>query len=247
MESFEDRGRTVGVLPADSVAGASGISAARTLRGGGAPEVMSPAMTQRYRARQIVFHEATAAHAIFQLLEGALMVSKTLPDGRRQVLEVLGPGDYFGMVTGPLYDCTAETLTPVALRRLDRQSAERSERVQKELARQLLRKVQAMHDHALLLGRKTAAERIASLLLSLQPQAQRTQPGGAEAVASEIVLPLSQADIADYLGLTLETVCRQLSLLRREGIVVAAGKGRLRIADRARLEMKSGSSPEMAA
>jgi CRP/FNR family transcriptional regulator, anaerobic regulatory protein len=148
-----------------------------------------------------------------------------LPDGRRQVVELLGPGDVFGFAHRDLRDCSAETLAATRVRFIDRTSAERSCAFQRVLARQMLTQFEAMHEHTVLLGRKSAMERVASFLLRLA--------GDGEEV---IRLAMTRQEIADYLGLTIETVSRSFSELKRRGWIVLEKQDRVRIANQAAIQ-----------
>ncbi|MEJ8571001.1 helix-turn-helix domain-containing protein [Microbaculum marinum] len=173
----------------------------------------------RYRQHQTIYFEGDSADAICQVVEGCVMLYKLLPDGRRQVVELLGQGDVFGFARGEERDCSAETLTDVRVRFIDRRSAERSCSFQRILARRMLIQFEAMHEHAVLLGRKSAMERVASFLLRLAPDTD--QP--------VISLPMTRQEIADYLGLTIETVSRSFSELKRRGLIVLEKQDRVRI------------------
>lgn len=179
----------------------------------------------RYGQHETIFFEGDPADAICQVDEGAVMLYKLLPDGRRQVVELLSQGDVFGFAKGEYRDCSAETLTPARVRLIERRSAERSCSFQRVLARQVLLQLEAMHEHAVLLGRKSAMERVASFLLRL----------AGEDVAPEeapvITLSMTRQEIADYLGLTIETVSRSFSELKRRGLIALEKQDRVRIAN----------------
>ncbi len=182
-------------------------------------------VVSRYGQHETIFFEGDPADAICQVDEGAVMLYKLLPDGRRQVVELLSQGDVFGFARGDYRDCSAETLTPARIRLTERRTAERSCSFQRVLARQVLLQLEAMHEHAVLLGRKSAMERVASFLLRLAGEDVSPEE------APVIDLSMTRQEIADYLGLTIETVSRSFSELKRRGLIALEKQDRVRIAN----------------
>ncbi|MCY1706904.1 helix-turn-helix domain-containing protein [Pannonibacter sp. SL95] len=162
----------------------------------------------------------------FRILQGCIALFQLLPDGRRQIVDILGPGRLFGRGISDLHQCGAEALceTQVELVTAVRRSldAEINQSI-----RQMLRRAQA---HATLLGRKTAGERIATALIDLAGQFSNETGDGFQ-------LHLTRMDLADWLGLTLETVSRYLNRFRREGLVSFEGANRIFLNDRTGLEL----------
>jgi len=189
--------------------------------------------TQRVGEHDAVFYEGDPADRVYELIEGAVMLFKLLPDGRRQVVEIVAPNALFGIVGGKLYDCNAETLTPSVVRILDRRDIEQSSEFQGHVARCLRQQIERLHDHAVLLGRKSAFERVATFLMRFVPH--RGQPGcsGPSGPKDEqmIELTMTRQEIADYLGLTIETVSRVISDLKRRGLIAIEKQDRIRITD----------------
>ncbi len=189
--------------------------------------------TQRVGGHDSIFYEGDSADRVYELLEGAVMLFKLLPDGRRQVVEIVSPGALFGVVFGRLYDCNAETLTPCVVRILDRRDVEQSSEFQGHVARCLRRQIEHLHDHAVLLGRKSAFERVATFLMRFVPD--RGVPGCTGPSESKdervIELTMTRQEIADYLGLTIETVSRVISDLKRRGLIAVEKQDRIRIVD----------------
>jgi CRP/FNR family nitrogen fixation transcriptional regulator len=147
-------------------------------------------------------------------VSGAVRTSKLLSDGRRQIDAFHLPGDIFGLEAGEEHRFSAEALgdaTVIAYRRCSLDTLASSDA---DFARQvvaaMMRSLQRAQDHMLLLGRKSAVEKIATFLLDL---AERSPCAGA------IQLPMSRTDIADHLGLTIETVSRCLTQLERQGVI----------------------------
>lgn len=188
--------------------------------------------TTRYGAHDVVFFEGDSADRVYELIEGAVMLYKFLPDGRRQVVEILGPNDMFGLLASRQYDCNAETLTPSVIRVVDRKDAETTAAAQGHITRCLLAQMEALHDHAVLLGRKSAYERVSSFLMRFVPgRGMQNCPGpsGTGKDESLILLNMTRQEIADYLGLTIETVSRVISDLKRRGLIAIEKQDRIRI------------------
>jgi len=173
-------------------------------------------------AHAVVYYEGDPAKRLYELVTGSVMLYKLLPDGRRQVVEVLRPGDIFGLADGDENDCTAETLTESEVREIDLRQVEHSEELQRVLTKCLTNQMRVLHEHAVLLGRKSAVERVASFLMHLVPDR-----GGAGCIGPEegaedgfdLQLHMTRQEIADYLGLTIETVSRVVSDLKRRGVI----------------------------
>jgi CRP/FNR family transcriptional regulator, nitrogen fixation regulation protein len=146
------------------------------------------------------------------VIEGAVRTHKLLSDGRRQIGAFHLPGDIFGLENGDLHRFTAEAIVDTTVRLVERQSLEREAKNDPAMVRSLLTmttdNLQHVENHLLLLGRQTAQERVGAFLLEMN---------GRQTSADVIALPMSRLDIADYLGLTIETVSRVLSKFQRKG------------------------------
>jgi CRP/FNR family transcriptional regulator len=181
----------------------------------------------------VVFYEGDVANRVFEVIEGAVMLFKLLPDGRRQVVDVLGPNDVFGLPRGGTHDCNAETLTRAVLRVFDRKDTETRIEVQSHINRCLIAQVEKLHDHAVLLGRKSAFERVASFLFRCIPTCTKRDCDGvgSSRTGSQnvIVLTMTRQEIADYLGLTIETVSRVISEFKRKGLIALEKQDHIRI------------------
>lgn len=191
------------------------------------------AKTQRFEAHDVIFYEGDPADRVYELVEGAIMLYKLLPDGRRQVVEILAPRALFGLSGGKLQDTNAETLTAATVRVVDRREAESSFDLQCDISRCLMAQIETLHDHAVLLGRKSAAERVASFLMHFVPNRGVTGCAGPVPGRDDKLVPLTMTrqEIADYLGLTIETVSRVISDFKRRGLIVAEKQDRLRLTD----------------
>jgi CRP/FNR family transcriptional regulator len=189
---------------------------------------------------QTIIREGEPAESLFNVLSGAVKLYKLLPDGRRQITGFLFPGDFLGIALNETYVYSAEALGPVRLCRFPRRRLEALLKEIPSLEHELLDEVAteliAAQDQMLLLGRKTARERVASFLLMLMRRAERHgRP------ANPVALPMGRADIADYLGLTTETVSRTLTQLREANAINPLSRGEIEILDRAALESFSES------
>jgi CRP-like cAMP-binding protein len=183
--------------------------------------------------RQSVFREGMASGTIYEIIEGSVIIFKTLADGRRQIFDILGPGSLIGNAAGQTYNYSAECLTKCRLLKYSPNEVAVSATLQQRLSQQLLRMIEALQEHALLLGRRTAMERIASFLLALPQLSIRLgrQPG-----EGLLQTALKQRDIGDYLGLKVETVSRNLAILKRRTIIATGKRGQFRLLDMAALQ-----------
>ena len=180
---------------------------------------------------ETIFDEGAPADRVYQLISGSLRTCRILRDGRRQIEAFHFPGDVFGLESGPTYRSSAETLSETLVRvmpraALDGLAAERGDVARRllELATDSLRRSQ---DHVLMLGRRTACERVAALLLDL---AERT---GAQSLLD---VPMTRQDMADYLGLTIETVSRTLTQFQHDGLIALPSARKVLLRDRGALE-----------
>ncbi len=168
--------------------------------------------------KQILFIEDEVAEYHHTIVKGVVSVSKSMSDGRRQIVGFLFPADFVGVASEEVYCCTAQAVTSVELCRFSRRSFEGLAEAFPELEHRLLHAVsseliEAQH-HMLILGRQTAEERLASFLLHLSDRApKRGEPD------NPVLLPMSRSDIGDYLGLSLETVSRTMTTLRDQGLI----------------------------
>lgn len=182
-----------------------------------------------------LFDEGEPAQHLFNVTSGAVKVYKLLADGRRQMTGFLFPGDFLGLANQETYAYSAEAVTHAVLCRFPRRKLERLLERYPKMEHRLLGMVShelaVAQEQMLLLGRKTAREKIASFLLMLSRRSvQRGQNG------NPVVVPMSRNDIGDYLGLTTETVSRTFTQLKQGGSISLLPGGKVEMADRARLE-----------
>ncbi len=185
-----------------------------------------------YKKGTEIFGEKEPAEYVYQVKIGAVRSYKLLSDGRRQIGAFHLAGDIFGLENGVDHRFTAEAIVNTTVRLIKRRSLEMVAESDVMVARNLLTmtttNLQHAEDHMLLLGRKTSLERVAAFLIEMDKRLT---------AAGVMALPMSRRDIADYLGLTLETVSRALSRLHELDILGFIGTNQRQIVllDRQRL------------
>jgi CRP/FNR family nitrogen fixation transcriptional regulator len=173
----------------------------------------------KYRRGAEIFGEAEPAEYVYQVIDGAVRSYKLLSDGRRQIGAFHLVGDIFGLENGGSHRFTAEAIVETTVRLAKRVSlahvAETDATVARDLLNMTANNLQHAENHMLLLGRKTSLERVAAFLLEMDSRLT---------AAGVMALPMCRRDIADYLGLTLETVSRALSVLHDKGMLGFLGQ-----------------------
>ncbi len=173
-----------------------------------------------------LFHDGDEADFIYEILEGVVRTSKLLCDGRRQVLSFGYPGDIVGLSHDRLYHSDCEAVCDVKLRVHHKNAFNASFGKEPEFGSLLLRfaaaEMKNMQEHFIMLGRKSATEKVASFLVTLLDRV-----GEDRECMTCFSLPMSRSDIADFLGLTIETVSRTLTKLRLEGVIHLPNKQRV--------------------
>jgi CRP/FNR family transcriptional regulator len=194
------------------------------------PHLLTILQTMTVSAHSPIIDEGEPADYLFNLTAGAVKLYKLLPDGRRQITGFLFEGDFLGIAMNERYAYSAEAVADVSLCRFPRRKLENLldefPKLEKRLLNMASNELVQAQDQILLLGRKTAQEKIVSFLLNLSDRAIKR---GAE--ASPIALPMGRADIADYLGLTTETVSRTITNLKRDGHIRLLQGGKVELPD----------------
>ncbi|MGJ8587492.1 MAG: helix-turn-helix domain-containing protein [Yoonia sp.] len=165
-----------------------------------------------------LFLEDDPADLIYEVASGILRLTRIMEDGRRQVIAFGYPGDTVGFPSNGRYHTDCDALVPTTLivhRRSDLESAKGDPDLHLRLLRAALREISGMQDHFMMLGRKSSVEKLASFLSVLS--ARVGEPLGE---FTQIALPMTRADIADFLGLTTETISRTFTQLRKSQIIV---------------------------
>jgi CRP/FNR family transcriptional regulator len=190
--------------------------------------------TVRYGAGETVVFETDQAANVYSLTSGLLRLSKLLPDGRRQIAGFLFPGDFLGITMEEEHAFTAEAVAPSTLCKFPRRQFDqfiaRHPALERRLYAVAAHELAAAREQLVLLGRKTATERIASFLLMLAARCPCAHD------CDEVPFPMSRADIADYLGLRIETVSREISAVKAARVIQLTSRQAFRIIDRDRLD-----------
>jgi CRP/FNR family transcriptional regulator len=185
---------------------------------------------------QPLFHEGDPATRVFTVTSGHLKLYKVLADGRRHITGFVQPGDFLGMSVDDEHAFCAEALDDAELCSFPRSRfdgfVEDHMTMEHELYRKATNELAAAQQQLVLLGRKTAHERVASLILMLARQAEQATGEKTDVVT----LPMSRSDVADYLGITKETVSRVLSAFRCDRLIRLQTLDRVEILDRPKLE-----------
>jgi CRP/FNR family nitrogen fixation transcriptional regulator len=193
-----------------------------------APEIgirsLGPVLT--YHQDRQIYGEGAEAGTIYKVVTGAVRTCKFLADGRRLVDAFHVAGDVFGVEAGSEYSFSAEAVCDTSLIAYRRRGIEASAAMDAVVSQQLFS--YAMHSliraqmHVLLLGRRSAVEKVAAFLIEWA-----THSGDADSVTLE----MGRQDIADYLGLTIETVSRTLTLFERNAFIAFSSLRRIRLTD----------------
>ena len=168
----------------------------------------------RYERNEEVFGQDEPAEYVYRVVVGAVRTMRFTSEGRRQILGFHLPGDIFGLELGDAHSLSAEAVVASDIVMVRRSAIERAAADDVRAARALLKltseQLANAREHALVLGRKGAGERVAAFLLQLAKRVVAKR---------ELDLPMSRADIADYLGLTIETVSRAFSEFERQAAI----------------------------
>ncbi len=175
------------------------------------------------------------------VLSGVVKLTRNLSDGRQQIVGFHFAPDFLGRPFGAKRPIRTEALTKVALCSFPKTIIERmlndSPKLGQNLLNHALNKLDEARDWMAALGRKTASEKVAGFLLMI---ARNSDPAYHPASSISFDLPLTRADIADFLGLTIETVSRELSRLRSDGVIRIVNKRHISLASMAQLEERCG-------
>lgn len=198
---------------------------------------------QEYNPGQEIVGEGEPTKALGSVVSGVVALHKTLEDGRRQMVGLLFPSDFIGRPLRPIAPYDAIAVTPVKMCMFHRGQFERllanSSNLERRLLEMTLDELDAARDWMVLLGRKTARERLASFLM-IVARRQAVLKKGVVENGMTIEIPLTREAIAEFLGLTIETVSRQFTALRKEGILELPDRKHARLLDIDALEGVSG-------
>lgn len=211
---------------------------------GGVPESGLHALEAEHEVLQIgeghtLYVEGEAADRAYIVKGGALRLCKLLPDGRRQITEFALPGDWVGLSKDDRYVHTLQAIVPTTVceftaDHIDTLCARFGE-VEAQLRRQWQDCLVATQEQILMLGRMNPVEKLSSFLVKQYERRQRSSMH-----ANPVYLPMSRTDIADYLGVTIETVSRSMTRLRALGMIEPLDRNRLQIVDLEGLRRQAG-------
>jgi CRP/FNR family transcriptional regulator, nitrogen fixation regulation protein len=176
-----------------------------------------------------IYAQGDEVEFLFQLISGSVRTTRLTSDGRRQIGDFYYPGDLFGLETGPDHLFSAEALSDsnvLVLRRIVVRALTGDAELNRAILNATRLELERAQAHLLLLGHKSARERVAGFLFGI---ARRASTG-------EVALPMGRQDMADYLGLTIETVSRMLTQLQDTAVVEFAAARRFRVCNWRALE-----------
>ncbi len=196
-----------------------------------------------FETGQEIVGEGEAISSLGSIVSGVVALQKTLEDGRRQMVGLLFASDFIGRPLRPLAPYDAVAVTPVRMCLFHRSEFERilseNHGLERRLLEMTLDELDAARDWMLLLGRKTAQERLASFLIILSKRGTEAKGANAGSLL-HVPIPLTRESIAEFLGLTIETVSRQFTALRKAGIIELPDKRSAVVRDMPRLRELAG-------
>jgi CRP/FNR family transcriptional regulator len=202
-------------------------------------ELASSSSRIQLKPGETLIWDGDASQHTYIVTRGTLRASKASNDGRRQILDFLFAGQFIGIPSDLIYHFNAEALTEAEVCRFDRRKLEglmaRHPAVEKGYRAGTARQLETAYDHAYALGRRTAMERVAAFLLDLQASSCPKTTTGV------LKLPMTRGDIADFLGLTLETVSRAFSRIKTLGVIRLPSAQEVEIRDHERLKALAGT------
>lgn len=192
--------------------------------------------------KQELIHEEDEVHSYSNIMAGAVKLTKLMPDGRQQIVGLQFAPDFLGRPFQSESNFGAEVAVDVKLCSFPTDVLEamlvENPGLENRLLRQVLKELDEARQWMLVLGRMTAKEKVASFLSLIADHIDPEHEG--DSVTFE--LPLSRAEIADYLGLTIETVSRQFTALRKEALIEIEGNRHIVVPDREALKDATGST-----
>jgi CRP/FNR family nitrogen fixation transcriptional regulator len=184
-----------------------------------------PGATIAYGPGEEIYAQAEETDLIYRVISGAVRTTRLDSDGRRQIGDFYYAGDFFGLEAGPEHRFSAEALCDAQVQVFKRASlavADDTVSIERMIWTATARELERTREHLMMLGRKTAREKVASFLYDVADR----QGGEVQ------TLTMGRQDMADYLGLTIETVSRMLTQLQAEGLVTFMGCRQFRIGNR---------------
>lgn len=195
-----------------------------------------------FAAGQTVFFAGDPLEFVGSIVSGVASLTRTLPDGRVQMVGLLLPADFMGRPNRETIDTDIVAETDLMLccfrRKPFEKLIEQTPHVGQRLLEMTLDELDAAREWMLVLGRKTAREKIASLLYMIATRMVKLKPGASEKIS--FILPITRETMANYLGLTIETVSRQMTALKKDGIIAFDDRRDIKVPDLAALQAESG-------
>ena len=195
-----------------------------------------------YVAGQTIFFGGDPLEFVGSIVSGVSSLTRTLPDGRVQMVGLMLPGDFLGRPHRTTIECDVVAETDVMLccfrRKPFEQMVDDTPHVGQRLLEMTLDELDAARDWMLVLGRKTAREKIASLLHLIAVRMAALENGDDR--STQFTLPITRETMANYLGLTIETVSRQMSALKKDGVIAFDERRDIKIPDLDDLKAETG-------
>lgn len=186
----------------------------------------SGSSVRQFRAGEIIYFEGDEAPRCYQVASGFVKEYSMLESGKRQVLDFFGTGELFGITQDDIHPYTAEAITDCAIRCFQRESwlkaVTASPALSEKFMTTLLTRLHRSRERLTMLGRMSATARMAAFLKRLAED---------QGTSEDIRFPMSRQDIGDHLGLTIETVCRVFTDLKRRRIIASSTARLFSIAD----------------
>lgn len=207
------------------------------------------ARTKRFPAGRVILRDHEEPDYFANVVEGVVKLTKTLTDGRQQIVGLQFPSDFLGRPFRERSPYFAEAASDVTLCTFERSRFEVLMRqfpgIERRLFEHTLNELDAAQEWMVLLGRKSAAEKVASFLLMVARRSRQTSCVPTDIFDfAQFDLALSRSEIADYLGLTIETVSRQITSLKRRGVIELDGARSILVAQLSKLEEAAEQSQD---
>lgn len=187
-----------------------------------------------FAAGEEIYGEEEDADLVYRLISGSVRTQRLTPDGRRQIGDFYYPGEIFGLEPASQHRYSAEALSTVTVLVIKLSSlglyGEEGARFERQIVEATRRELARTQDHLMVLGRRSACERVASFLLDLSDRGR----------GEVFDLAMGRQDMADFLGLTIETVSRMMSQLISDRVLRLEGLRRVRVVHRSALESAAG-------
>ena len=197
------------------------LLAARSMHESTAPQVLQPfARVKRWPRDQEILHQGNSAEDWYCVISGACRQCLVRPDGRRRIVDILLPGDFFGFTLGSSHQFAVQAIaedTFVASysRRQIEAAADANPQIAREIRERAFSTIGRLQEHVLVVGTMTAPEKVRAFLSQMFERLPNHD--------SSITLPVSRYDIADQLGISVETVCRAITMLKASGAIHLGG------------------------